>query len=305
MKSAGSFLTGLFIFIFIFFSGCTKEKVLKVFYLGGQSNMDGYGYTKDLPVIINSQVPVVFIYHGNSSADGTEVDGKGIWTTLRPGHGTGFSSDGKVNSYSDRFGVELTFGIRMEQLDPGSNIAILKYSRGGTSLDSSAAGDYGCWEENFIKGNGINQYDHFLAAVRYAMEDKDINGDGKQEKLEPAGIVWMQGESDGTLESSALKYEENLKHFISLVRKAFKKENLPVVIGRISDSHNSETGKVWAYGDIIRKAQSDFVDKDGRAALITSTDSYGYSDPWHYNSEGYIDLGNKFAEALFNLSSKK
>ena len=267
--------------------------------------MDGYGYTKDLPAEINNQVPGVFIFHGNSSADGMEVDGKGIWTTLRLGHGTGFSSDGKTNSYSNRFGVELTFALKMKQLDRGSNIAILKYSRGGTSLDSAAAGDFGCWEENFIKGNGINQYDHFLAAVGYAMKKQDIDGDGRPDRLEPAGIVWMQGESDGTLESSALKYEENLKHFIKLVRKAFNNENLPVVIGRISDSHNSETGKVWAYGDIIRKAQADFVEKDGRAALVISTDKYSYSDPWHYNSEGYIDLGNKFAEALYNLDTKK
>lgn len=266
--------------------------------------MDGYGFTKDLPVEINKPNNGVYIFHGNTSADGKEMDGKGIWTILQPGHGAGFSSDGKVNKYSDRFGVELTFAIRMKQLDPKANIAILKYSRGGTSLDT-AAQNYGTWEENFLKGNGINQYDHFLAAVKYAMEITDIDGDGKPDKLEPAGIVWMQGESDGTVEKSALKYEENLSHFITLARKAFNSETLPVVIGRISDSHKSETGKVWDFGDIIRKAQADFVEKDGMAALVISTDDYKYSDPWHYDSEGFIDLGNKFAEAMAGIRSKK
>lgn len=266
--------------------------------------MDGYGFTKDLPAEINKPVKGVYIFHGNTSEDGKEVDGKGFWTILQPGHGAGFSTDGKVNNYSDRFGVELTFATKMKEIDPKSNIAILKYSRGGTSLDTSAM-NYGTWEENFLKGNGINQYDHFLAAVKYAMGSTDIDGDGRPDKLEPAGIIWMQGESDGTVESSALKYEENLKKFMALARKAFNNDTLPVVIGRISDSHKSESGKVWEYGDIIRKAQADFVEKDGRAALVTSTDNYSYSDPWHYNSEGFIDLGNKFAEAMAGLRSKK
>jgi hypothetical protein len=294
----------LLVFTVVVFTGCTKQKVYKLYYLGGQSNMDGYGYTKDLPAELNKPVTGVYIFHGNTSPDEAEIDGKGIWSELVPGHGTGFSSDGKVNNYSDRFGVELTFAIRMKQLHPGENIALLKYSRGGTSLDT-AAQNYGTWEENFTKGNGINQYDHFIASVKYALGKTDIDGDGKPEKLEPAGIIWMQGESDGTVEKSALKYEENLGRFVGLVRKAFNNENMPVVLGRISDSHNSKTGKVWEYGDIIRKAQADFVMKDGKAAIVTSTDNYSYSDPWHYNSDGYIDLGNKFAEAFTGIEIKK
>jgi hypothetical protein len=304
MESIKKIFFSLIICCLLLLSGCTREKIYKVYYLGGQSNMDGYGFIKDLPAEINMPAPGLLIFHGNTSADEAEADGKGIWATLQPGHGTGFTSDGKENKYSDRFGVELTFGIRMKQLNPDENIAILKYSRGGTSLDT-AAQNFGTWEENFLKGNGINQYDHFMAAVKYAMQKSDIDGDGRSDKIEPAGIIWMQGESDGTVEKSALKYEENLKHFISLVRKAFNNENMPVVLGRISDSHNSKDGNVWVYGDVIRKAQADFVEKDGNAALVISTDNYGYSDPWHYNSAGYIDLGNKFAEALYNLKTKK
>ena len=58
---------------------------------------------------------------------------------------------------------------------------------------------------------------------------------------------------------------------------------------------------VWEYGEIVRAAQAEFVEADGNAALVTSTDEYGYSDPWHYDTAGYLDLGRRFAEAVVGL----
>ncbi len=121
-----------------------SAKDYKLYYLGGQSNMDGYGYNKDLPDSLNSLVKNVFIFHGNTSPDQAPVDGRGIWSELCPGHGVGFESDCDSNSYSDRFGGELTFARKLQELDPTSNIAIIKYSRGGTSIDIEAAGGFGC-----------------------------------------------------------------------------------------------------------------------------------------------------------------
>jgi hypothetical protein len=30
----------------------------------------------------------------------------------------------------------------------------------------------------------------------------------------------------------------------------------------------------------------------------------GYSDPWHYDSDGYIILGRRFAQALYELGGR-
>ncbi len=117
-----------------------SAKEYRLYYFGGQSNMDGFGYTKELPSELIDPLPGVFIFHGNPAADNTSVDGRGIWEPLKPGHGSGFFSDGKINKLSDRFGVELTFARRLQELHPGQSIAILKYSRGGTSIDTAAAG---------------------------------------------------------------------------------------------------------------------------------------------------------------------
>ena len=99
----------------------------KLYYLGGQSNMDGFGYVRDLKRPDAEPVKGVMIFHGNQGLDkNTVLDGRGLWTELKPGNGTGFKSDGTTNTLSDRFGVELSFGRRMQELDPDSHIAIIK-----------------------------------------------------------------------------------------------------------------------------------------------------------------------------------
>ena len=161
----------------------------KLYFLGGQSNMDGYGFEKELPKELAGEVEGVMIFHGNPAPDGIARDGRGCWAPLRPGFGVKFRSDGKVNKLSGHFGPELTFGRHLRKLDPDSKIAIIKYSRGGTSIDPEApnAKGFGCWDPAFQRvkgeGQGVNQYDHFLATVRNALAVRDIDGDGKEDRL--------------------------------------------------------------------------------------------------------------------------
>lgn len=292
--------------LFLSCSGDASEdegSFYQLYYLGGQSNMDGFGYVSELPADLNAPVPGVRIFHGNTVPDDSSGGGLGFWSELRPGHGTGFSSDGVENDYSERFGVEQTFALRLLELDPDAKIAILKYSRGGTSIDSAAAGGFGSWDPAYGGGDGVNQYDHFLNTVGYAISVSDIDGDGKPDSLVPSGILWMQGESDAAFtEEVAAGYLDNLTQLMGLLRAAFHAtDELPIVIGRISDSGQDDDGLVWDYGDIVRAAQATFVESDVKAALVTSTDEYSYSDPWHYDTEGYIDLGRKFADAVVGL----
>ena len=281
-----------------------------LYFLGGQSNMDGYGRVEDLPEGLDGPVEGVMIFHGNTAEDSTPVDGRGVWAELRPGHGVGYTSDGEDGEYSERFGVELTFARALQELEPEARIALVKYSRGGTSIDRSAAGSFGCWEPDFPggRGAGINQYDHFLATVRHATAVRDIDGDGEDDTLVPRGIVWMQGESDAAWSLEiAERYEAHLARLMGLVRATLRADDLPVVVGRISDSgldEEEQDGRVWNHGDVVREAQASFVARDGHAALVTSTDEYAYSDRWHYDSAGYIDLGRQFATAIHGLRTE-
>jgi len=286
--------------------GLAAQDTLLLFYLGGQSNMDGYGYLRELPDHLDQTFSDVWIFHGNSTPDGTPGGGKGIWAPLKPGHGAGFTSDGETNRYSDRFGLELSFAHRMQELYPGKKIALIKYARGGSSIDSLAAAAFGAWEPDFRSRKGINQYDHFLATLRNAYRDRDVNGDGRADVLVPSGILWMQGESDGDkTEEIAQRYYANLKRLMDLIRAALHSDDLPVLIGKISDSYNGPNGKVWPYGELVQYAQERYARDDPRAAIIRSTRHYGYSDPYHYDGAGYIDMGIRFAEGIQILLSRQ
>lgn len=284
-----------------------ETEKIKLFYLGGQSNMDGYGRNKELPASLNTEFEDVWIFHGNVVKDDSINGGLGKWTKLKPGHGVGFSSDGKENNYSERFGVELSFAARIKELYPNEKIAIIKYSKGGTSIDSVAARHFGCWEADYRGRTGQNQYDYFLSTIRNAMMCGDIDDDGINDHLIPCGILWMQGESDGDYtEAVALRYFHNLKRLMDLMRAALLADDLPVVIGKISDSWNDkEDGKVWDYGELVQYAQEKYARTDKSAGIVRTTRYYKYSDPWHYDSEGYIDLGKQFANAIYELNGKR
>jgi hypothetical protein len=283
----------------------TERDSIRVFFLGGQSNMSGFGKNAEAPDSITSNLNDVWIFQGNPAPDEDINGGLGKWAELTPGHGWEFTSDGKENNLSDFFGVELSLANKLREYYPNEKIAIIKYARGGISIDSLAAGGWGSLEPDYRGLNGLNQYDHFLRTVRLAFDDKDIDNDGIEDYLIPSGIIWMQGESDARFtEEIANGYYDNLKRLMDLMRAALHRDDLPVVIGKISDSGNNDAGKVWKHGEIVQYAQEKYARTDKNAAIVRSTQHYNYSDQWHYDSNGYIDLGVKFAEAIYLLNKE-
>ena len=125
------------------FQNTTKAEEFDVIYLGGQSNMEGFGFVRELPKDLNQEIPGCYIFHAHASLDQQPIGGSGKWSPLKPGHGVGFMSDGKENKYSDRFGVELSIADELRRQRPDRKIAIVKYARNGSSIHQGAAGAWG------------------------------------------------------------------------------------------------------------------------------------------------------------------
>lgn len=273
-----------------------------VYFLGGQSNMDGYGFNTDLPDALSEPNPDVRIYHGASVEDGADGGGAGLWAPLQPGHGTGFSSDGQSNSRSDRFGPELSFAAALPAPAEGAGIAIVKFARGGTGLVDGVSG-YGSWDPDYETGNRRNQYDNALTTINGAFQAGDIDGDGSVDRLVPAGILWMQGEADAydSVEAST-EYAQNVARLMDLLRAALRADDLPVVLGRIQDSGDTPDTRVMAYSAEVQAQQEAYAASDPCAAIVTVTEDFGFlPDGWHYRSEDYLTLGEAFADAVVQL----
>ncbi|MDJ0906582.1 MAG: sialate O-acetylesterase [Woeseiaceae bacterium] len=290
----------------LLFSASTggETSVYKLYFLSGQSNMVGYGYTRELPGDLSQEVDRVMIFEGRAAFDDDWRGGIGVWKRLEPGHGFGFETDERSVNLSDRFGPELSFGHTLSTQLPDSHIALVKYALGGSGLEPGVG--LGGWHPTDKDGHRRNQFDHAMKTLRNALSERDIDGDGVRDLLIPAGIIWMQGESDANenLETAAA-YEENLALLVQSIRAALNKPGLPVVIGKITDSGMAEDGSVMDHIERVQQAQAAFAAIDRCAELVHVTDTLHYvGDPWHYDSEGFVRLGEAFADAVLRLEEQ-
>ena len=280
----------------------SETNIYKLYFLGGQSNMVGYGQAGELPKALRREVDRVMIFEGRAAFDGDRRGGMGIWTPLAPGHGYGVEADGRSVRLSDLFGPELSFGHSLASRLPDSHIAIVKYALGGSGLAPGVG--LGGWHPTEKNGHRRNQFDHAMKTLRNALGDEDIDGDGVRDLLIPAGIIWMHGESDAdTNFETAVAYEENLALLVKSLRAALNNDNLPVVIGKITDSGMAADGSVMNYTASVQNAQEAYAKSDPCASLVEVTESLGYRDDRHYDTEGFLRLGEAFAEAVLKLES--
>ncbi len=175
---------------------------VKVFLLGGQSNMLGRAPSSGLPTSpVNLQEPqddVLFYYNNNIGL-----------TTLRPGSG----------KFTTEFGPEVSFGRAIADAYPSDNIALIKYAAGGTSLYNDWAPGTGAQYTNFR-----NTVTAGIAALQAAGHTTEI-----------VGMLWHQGESDAIAGQQA-NYANNLTAFIADIRSNYG-ANLPFLIGEIRRSN--------------------------------------------------------------------
>ena len=111
---------------------------------------------------------------------------------------------------------------------PKDKIALIKYAREGTSIDSLARGPFGTWDSDYVGENGGNQFKHYLKTVKNALNKIDFQ---KNEEVIINGIIWMQGEGDARYtEQIAQNYYGHLVTLFKEFRASLRDTDVPVSI---------------------------------------------------------------------------
>ncbi len=198
-----------------------NKKSVRVFLLGGQSNMLGAGKISNLQAPYDKPFDKVMILNW------------GKWAVLAP--------NVKANK-PGQFGPEISFGHEIVKVFPGEDIRFVKYAAGGTAL-------YDDWSP-VIKGR---PYTMFMRNVKEAIADLEKS----KAKYEIAGMLWLQGESDAH-ENKGADYKKNLTDFIAHVRKEFKTPEMPFIIARVRSHYGGKTGQAKIVRDAqVKIAESD------------------------------------------------
>ncbi len=207
---------------------------------------------------------------------------------------------------SGAFGPEIGFAFDQAAKRPAERIAIIKYAVGGTGIArSSDYHDYIAALKDF-NDQGNNWHPPTAgrkAGVLYQRLIRDVRDalaalDKKHIRWRLAGCLWMQGEHEaGISHKMAEDYDKLLSSFMSAVRTDLNTPVLPFAVGEVN-SHN------WAYGEIVRKKQVLVCQQDRHAVLVTTTDlsRKGSGGAAHFDADGMLVLGSRFATALSRLS---
>jgi len=255
----------------------------RVYFLGGQSNGNGRGDAAQLTEPLASpQLDVPFYWHRTQTTSNVGHLTEDAWISLAPGSGHGTTSP----VYAKEFGSELSFGRTMADADPSVNIALIKYTHGGTNLHTqwSASG---------------TMYASFLATAQAGLAALTSAG----HTYELGGMIWHQGEADAGTLTNANAYEANLNDLISRVRQdVFGGAKAPFIIGSLSNSQNASIETPGSSWYVLRQAQES-VAQNGIHVGFVNTDGYSTrpDDAIHFDHAGQIDLGEGFASEMLRL----
>jgi hypothetical protein len=167
------------------------------------------------------------------------------------------------------FGPEISFSNAMAK--KGETFGLIKVSAGATTLASE-------WSP--ARADGF-----------YAKTMKMVAEARKSKNIRIAGVLWMQGESDGGTREMAEAYDHNLTNFIKTIRADLKSPSLPFVACRVTAPLEQ-----FPFIQAVREAQA--KQASANYAWFDSDHLTKGPDSLHYDTAGQIKLGELFAKSL-------
>ena len=135
---------------------------------------------------------------------------------------------------------------------------------------------------------------------------KKVSVATKGHSIASATFIWMQGERDAR-EKNGNVYETCLQGLCDQVSADLKRDDLNIVIGRLSDFDMGN--KRYPHWTMLREVQVRFAEKHARAAWVDCDDlndglnrkGKPIQNDLHYSAEGYKMLGERFAAKAIEL----
>jgi len=182
-----------------------EAKYIDLYLIAGQSNAHGHSAVIDLSEAQSSDISVGFYtsWHENTSDATTEQYYTNYKSSMVLGETRGEGTSSSLDS--SNFGIEWGFAKKIEELNTeSSEIGIIKYAVGASSIDDSALSDWDLNKDNECWQGLKNTLANAIATIK---------AEGKNARWK--GLVWYQGESNSNTPS--WEYKAKLIELISAI----------------------------------------------------------------------------------------
>lgn len=250
-----------------------KGEEYEMYLLAGQSNMDGRGKVSNLSEEQRKPSEQAIIFYRNPPHSSED------WKPLAPGYSIAPKYKGGLPSKT--FGPELGFVATLEKLRPGKKFALIKGSKGGTSLRA----DWKPGEKRKPETQGP-RYRYFIETIKMAKEA--LKKKGHTATLR--GMIWHQGESDA--KANAKIHQERLAQLMARIREDTGEAELPIVLGQVFDNEKR---------DKVREAILKASEADPLAGFVSAEGTTTWDAGTHFDAKSQLLLGERFAKAIQEL----
>ena len=280
-------------------SATEKTKSIDFLIVAGQSNATGFDTdpaklgTDELDALIRFRFRV-----GDPPPDDHDsISSKTEWTRLsaqplgNPGPKSQPRQYGNFVNPSGGFGPEISFARKLkrrdQQLGRESELAVVKVALSGTSVADD-------WDPTGEEKRGAC-YRALLEEVRAAQSLAEAEGF----TVNFRGLAWVQGESDANA-NDAPKYAQRLKAMFAALRRDLKAERLPILVSVNVHFHERKNKFMPEIIAAQKQIGHEFID-----CRYVDTTGVGLANDVHFNSEGTIEVGKRFAAALLSMESDR
>lgn len=175
-------------------------------------------------------------------------------------------------------GLGRTFGIEMAEDDPDIVVGLIPCAVGGSPILSWEPGGY-------HEQTKTHPWDDMLPRARTAMEAGTLKG-----------ILWHQGESDSNADL-APEYEARLHALVARLREALAAPEVPFIAGQMGNWPE----RPWdEWKKQVDAAHRSLPEKVANTAFV-SAEGLAHRDEVHFDRASYLELGQRYAEAVREL----